>query len=30
VPAPLNLEVPRHKYLSDAVVLVGADDDASG
>ena len=26
VPAPLNLEVPRHKYLSDAIVLIGADD----
>ncbi|MFH1873293.1 MAG: ubiquinol-cytochrome c reductase iron-sulfur subunit [Pseudomonadota bacterium] len=26
VPAPLNLEVPRHKYLSDAIVLLGADD----
>lgn len=29
VPAPLNLEEPRHAFLSDAVVLVGADDDAS-
>lgn len=26
VPAPLNLEVPPHKYVSDSVVLVGADD----
>lgn len=26
VPAPKNLEVPRHKFLSDSVILVGADD----
>lgn len=26
VPAPLNLEVPPHKYLSDTVVMVGQDD----
>lgn len=26
VPAPLNLEVPRHKYLSETVVLIGEDD----
>lgn len=26
VPAPLNLEVPRHKYLSDSLLLIGADD----
>jgi ubiquinol-cytochrome c reductase iron-sulfur subunit len=25
-PAPINLEVPRYKYLSDAVLLVGEDD----
>jgi ubiquinol-cytochrome c reductase iron-sulfur subunit len=30
VPAPLNLEVPRHKFLSDAVVLVGEDDAGQG
>lgn len=30
VPAPLNLEVPRHKYLSDSLVLVGADDSGQG
>jgi ubiquinol-cytochrome c reductase iron-sulfur subunit len=30
VPAPLNLEVPRHMYLSDAVVLVGEDDAGQG
>lgn len=30
VPAPLNLEVPRHKFLSNSVVLVGADDTGSG
>jgi ubiquinol-cytochrome c reductase iron-sulfur subunit len=23
VPAPLNLEVPPYKYLSDSVVLIG-------
>lgn len=26
VPAPLNLEVPQYKYLSDTVALIGADD----
>ena len=26
VPAPLNLEIPPHKYLSDTVVLIGEDD----
>jgi ubiquinol-cytochrome c reductase iron-sulfur subunit len=26
VPAPKNLEVPRHKFLSDTLILVGADD----
>lgn len=26
VPAPLNLEVPPHKYLSDTVLMVGQDD----
>lgn len=26
VPAPKNLEVPRHKFTSDTVILVGADD----
>lgn len=26
VPAPKNLEVPRHKFISDTVILVGADD----
>ncbi len=25
-PAPINLEVPPHKYLSDAILLVGQDD----
>lgn len=30
VPAPLNIEVPRHKSLSDAVVLVGEDDAGQG
>lgn len=25
VPAPLNLEVPRHQYVTDAVVLIGED-----
>lgn len=28
VPAPLNLEVPAHKYLSDAVILIGEDQGA--
>lgn len=28
VPAPINLEIPPHKYLSDAVLLIG--DDAKG
>lgn len=26
VPAPLNLEIPRHKYLADNLVLIGEDD----
>lgn len=26
VPAPLNLKIPRHKYLSDTEILVGEDD----
>lgn len=26
VPAPVNLEIPRHKYLSDTALLIGADD----
>jgi ubiquinol-cytochrome c reductase iron-sulfur subunit len=25
-PAPVNLVVPPHKYLSDSVLLIGADD----
>ncbi len=25
-PAPINLVVPPHKYISDAVLLIGADD----
>jgi len=25
VPAPVNLVVPPHRYVSDAVLLVGAD-----
>lgn len=28
-PAPTNLEVPPHKYLSDARLLIGADDSAT-
>ncbi|WP_053980584.1 ubiquinol-cytochrome c reductase iron-sulfur subunit [Marinagarivorans algicola] len=28
VPAPINLEVPPHKYLSDSVILVGVDQEA--
>lgn len=28
VPAPTNLEIPPHKYVSDALVLVGADSEA--
>ncbi len=28
VPAPINLEVPPHKYLSDAVILIGEDQEA--
>ncbi len=28
VPAPTNLEVPPHKYLSDTVVLIGEDQEA--
>ncbi len=30
VPAPLNLEVPRHRFLSDAVALIGADEAGQG
>ncbi len=26
-PAPDNLEVPRHKYLSDSTIVIGTDDD---
>lgn len=26
VPAPLNLEIPRHKFLSDRKLLIGSDD----
>lgn len=29
VPAPTNLEVPPHKYLSDSVVLIGEDEEAA-
>lgn len=29
VPAPTNLEVPPHKYLSDSLLLVGADEGSS-
>ena len=29
-PAPTNLEIPPHKYLSDARLLIGADDSARG
>jgi ubiquinol-cytochrome c reductase iron-sulfur subunit len=25
VPAPLNLEIPPHKYISDTLILVGDD-----
>lgn len=28
VPAPINLEVPPHKYLSDDVILIGEDQEA--
>jgi len=28
VPAPLNLEVPPHKYVSDAIVIIGEDQGA--
>lgn len=28
VPAPINLEVPPHKYLSDAVIVIGEDQEA--
>ncbi len=28
VPAPINLEVPSHKYLSDDVILIGEDQEA--
>ena len=28
VPAPINLEVPPHKYLSDSVILIGVDQEA--
>lgn len=27
VPAPLNLKIPRHKYLSDNEIIIGEDDD---
>lgn len=27
VPAPLNLKIPRHKYISDTEILIGEDDD---
>jgi ubiquinol-cytochrome c reductase iron-sulfur subunit len=30
VPAPLNLEVPRHTFLSDAVALIGEDEAGQG
>ncbi|MCP1366678.1 ubiquinol-cytochrome c reductase iron-sulfur subunit, partial [Halomonas sp. BBD48] len=29
VPAPLNLEVPPHRYESDTVLVVGEDEEAS-
>ncbi len=29
VPAPTNLEVPPHKYVSDDVILVGVDEEVS-
>ena len=29
VPAPLNLEVPRHKYLADTRLLIGEDQDGT-
>jgi ubiquinol-cytochrome c reductase iron-sulfur subunit len=28
VPAPVNLEIPMHKYLSDSTLLIGLDDSA--
>ncbi len=28
VPAPYNLEVPKHKYISDSVILIGEDQEA--
>jgi ubiquinol-cytochrome c reductase iron-sulfur subunit len=28
VPAPLNLEVPKHKYVSDSVIIIGEDQEA--
>lgn len=28
VPAPINLEVPSHKYLSDSVIIIGEDQEA--
>ncbi len=28
VPAPINLEIPPHKYLSDDVILIGEDQEA--
>lgn len=28
VPAPINLEIPPYKYLSDAVILIGVDQEA--
>ena len=30
VPAPLNLEVPRHRFLSDAMALIGEDEAGQG
>jgi len=27
VPAPLNLKIPRHKYISDTEILIGEDDE---
>ncbi len=29
VPAPINLEVPPHKYISESLVLVGVDDEGA-
>lgn len=28
VPAPINMEIPPHKYLSDSVILIGVDQEA--